>query len=194
MTDSDPATAPPQRCRSAGERRALMERAFALGIPRNYGRERHLCVQREPARLASIGNDIYGRPQWLQPPAARAFATMRTTAAKDSIDLQVVSAFRSIAYQVGIIERKLTRGDSIDAILGVSAAPGYSEHHTGRCVDITTPGCTALEEEFELSPAYTWLTQHAARFGFTLSYPRNNPHAIAYEPWHWCWHRKPASR
>lgn len=171
-----------------------MQRAFALGIPRSYGRERHLRSQREPTRLASIGDDIYGRPQWLQPPAARAFATMRTTAAKDSIDLQVVSAFRSIAYQLGIIERKLARGDSIDAILRVSAAPGYSEHHTGRCVDITTPDCTALEEEFELSPAYTWLTQHAARFGFTLSYPHNNPHAIAYEPWHWCWHRKPTSR
>ena len=23
--------------------------------------------------------------------------------------------------------------------------------------------------------------------GFVLSYPRDNPHGIVYEPWHWCW-------
>ncbi|MHB8392777.1 MAG: D-alanyl-D-alanine carboxypeptidase family protein, partial [Acidobacteriaceae bacterium] len=26
---------------------------------------------------------------------------------------------------------------------------------------------------------------HAGHFGFRLSYPRNNRHGIAYEPWHW---------
>ena len=20
-----------------------------------------------------------------------------------------------------------------------------------------------------------------------MSYPRDNPHGIVYEPWHWCW-------
>ena len=113
---------------------------------------------------------------------------MRDAAANDRIALQVVSAFRSAEYQLGIIQRKLERGQSIDEILRVSAAPGYSEHHSGRVVDLTTPGYAALEEEFENSPAFGWLHEHAPRFGFTLSYPRDNPHGIAYEPWHWCWH------
>lgn len=194
MTDFDPPPSPPPRCRTAAERRALIERAFALGIPHAYGRERHLPRQREPTRLVSIGADVHGRPQWLQPSAARALAAMRTAADNDGVTLQIVSAFRSIEYQLGIIERKLARGDTIDAILRVSAAPGYSEHHSGRCVDFTTPGYAALETAFEASPAFAWLTRHAGRFGFALSYPRNNPHAIAYEPWHWCWHRRPASR
>ena len=73
-------------------------------------------------------------------------------------------------------------------ILRVSAAPGYSEHHSGRALDITTPGYAALEEEFELSPAFAWLKKHAKTFRFRLSYPRRNTHGIAYEPWHWCWH------
>ena len=182
--------APPRRCRDDAERRALMERAFALGVPRNHGRTRKLRLQREPARLASIGLDVHGREQWLQPRAARAFAAMRERAARDGIELQIVSAFRSIEYQLGIIERKLSRGQTIDEILRVSAAPGYSEHHSGRCVDFTTPGFAALEEEFENSPAFAWLTRHASSFGFTLSYPRGNRHDIAYEPWHWCWHVK----
>lgn len=114
---------------------------------------------------------------------------MRSAAANDGIELQVVSAFRSASYQLLIIERKLERGQSMDEILRVSAAPGYSEHHSGRVVDVTCPGFAALEEEFENSPAFAWLQHEAAAFGFALSYPRNNIHDIAYEPWHWCWRR-----
>lgn len=180
--------AAPARCRDAAARHAVVERAIALGVPRDYGRTRHLRLQREPVHLVPVGEDIHGRVQWLQPAAARALARMRDAAAHAGAELQLVSAFRSIDYQLGIIERKLARGQAIDAILRVSAAPGYSEHHTGRCVDFTTPGFAALEEEFERSPAFHWLRRHAAEFGFALSYPRGNAHALAYEPWHWCWH------
>ncbi len=179
---------PPRRCRNAAQRQAILERAFRLGVPRDYGRTRRLRLQREPARLASIGEDIHGRTQWLQPRAARALGRMRDAAAEDGVDLQVVSAFRSIEYQLGILERKLARGQSIEEILRVSAAPGYSEHHSGRCVDFTTPGFPALEPDFEESTAFAWLERHAKRFRFVLSYPRGNRHGIAYEPWHWCWH------
>lgn len=179
---------PPHRYGDAGERRALMERAFALGVPRDYGRARKLRMQREPARLISIGPDIHGRTQWLQPRAARALARMCEAAARAGVELQIVSAFRSIEYQLGIIERKRARGLNMDEILRVSAAPGYSEHHSGRCVDFTTPGVTPLEEEFERSPAFRWLRRNATGYGFALSYSRDNVHGIAYEPWHWCWH------
>ncbi len=166
-------------------------------MPRDYGRARLLRPVREPRELAGIGTDIHGRPQWLAPRAARAFLRLKGAAGDDGIDLQVVSAFRSAEYQLGILERKLQRGQTIDEILRVSAAPGYSEHHSGRVVDLTTPGYAALEEEFEQSPAFAWLARRAREFGFALSYPRGNPHGIAYEPWHWCWHagrRRDATR
>ena len=70
-------------------------------------------------------------------------------------------------------------------ILQVNAAPGYSEHHGGEALDIGTPGEPPAEESFETTPAFAWLSQHAARHGFSLSYPRDNPHGIVYEPWHW---------
>ena len=44
-----------------------------------------------------------------------------------------------------------------------------------------------LEEEFERSDAFAWLTRRAGEFGFRMSYPRDNPHGVAYEPWHWAW-------
>ena len=120
---------------------------------------------------------------------AAAWQRMQHAAASDGIELQVVSAWRSVDYQCGIVERKLARGQRIDQILAVSAAPGYSEHHSGRALDLTTPGFEPLEEEFENSLAFAWLCRNAAHFRFALSYPRDNPHGIAYEPWHWCWHR-----
>ena len=85
------------------------------------------------------------------------------------------------------MRKKLEQGQAIDAILQVSAAPGFSEHHSGRAVDVTTPGYPVLEEVFEESEAFAWLREHAGRFGFLLSFPRDNPHGVAYEPWHWAW-------
>ncbi len=183
----DAAPVPPARC-DTQRRREILREAQALGIPHDYGRARGLRLAREPLDLICIGHDIHARAQWLAPRAARAFSRMREAAAADRIALQVVSAFRSADYQLGIIKRKLERGQTIDEILRASAAPGYSEHHSGRVVDLTTPGYAALEEEFENSPAFAWLREHASRFGFALSYPRDNPHGIAFEPWHWCWH------
>jgi len=112
---------------------------------------------------------------------------MRHAAATQDIVLQLVSAYRPVDYQVGIVQRKLDAGIDIEDILKVSAAPGFSEHHSGRAVDLSTPGFQVLEEEFEQSPAFSWLTENASSFGFRLSYPRNNPHGVAYEPWHWYW-------
>ncbi|MGH8191630.1 MAG: M15 family metallopeptidase [Rhodanobacteraceae bacterium] len=186
----DAGAAPPRRCRDAAERRVLIDRAIALGVPRDYGHQRDLQPQREPSRLVAIGRNVHDRVQWLQPHAARALARMREAAIGDGIELEVVSAFRSIEYQLGILEAKLARGQSIDEILRVSAAPGYSEHHSGRCADLTTPGFAALEEIFEQSPAFAWLQDRAGSFGFGLSYPRDNRHGITYEPWHWCWRTK----
>ena len=113
---------------------------------------------------------------------------MKSAAEHNGILLQAVSAFRAIDYQAGIIKRKLEAGQCMEDILKVSAAPGYSEHHSGRALDITTPGFEPLEEVFEKSAAFEWLQQSAREFNFHLSYPRNNHHAVAYEPWHWCWH------
>lgn len=169
---------------------ACLAAARELGVPRDYGRTRLLKRVREPARLSFIGDDIHARPQWLAPRAASAWARLRRAAERDGVQLQVVSAFRSIEYQLGILRRKLERGQAIEQILAVSAAPGYSEHHSGRALDLTTPGFAPLEEEFERSDAFAWLSTNAQQCNFHLSFPRGNAHGIAYEPWHWCWHEK----
>jgi len=123
----------------------------------------------------------------LQPEAAMAWYAMRNAAETENVTLQTVSAYRSVDYQAGIIERKLDSGQDIDRILQVSAAPGYSEHHTGRALDLTAPGQPPLETVFENSTAFEWLSANAIHFDYRLSFPRNNRFGLAYEPWHWAW-------
>jgi len=143
---------------------------------------------REAHVLTSIGRDRFGRDAQLEPSAAQAWRSMQAAAATEEITLWVVSAFRSVARQEEIVAGKLRRGLSWEQILEVSAYPGFSEHHTGTAIDISTPGGPDLIEDFETTAAFHWLSENAGRFGFALSYPRNNPHGVAYEPWHWKWH------
>ena len=113
--------------------------------------------------------------------------------APSNIDLAAAELqLKELMAREFILKRKLERGQSIEQILAVSAAPGYSEHHSGRALDLTTPGFAPLEEEFERSAAFAWLCTNSQRYNFHLSFPRGNVHAIAYEPWHWCWRGKRA--
>jgi D-alanyl-D-alanine carboxypeptidase len=175
---------PRRQTRYGAQTRAVLEKT---DIPRDYGRSHRLRLQPECCELATVETDANGREHMLHPDAARAWHAMRSAAAEDGITLQVASAFRSVAYQQSIIERKLRAGQSIEEILRVSAAPGFSEHHSGRAIDIATPESPPLETSFELTPAFEWLSDSAQEFGFRLSYPRNNRHNIAFEPWHWAY-------
>jgi D-alanyl-D-alanine carboxypeptidase len=148
--------------------------------------EKRMRRHPEALRLCSLGADVFGRDVQLAPEAAAAWSAMRAAAEAAGARLLLVSGFRSIARQAEIIRRKLDAGMLLSDILKVSAYPGYSEHHTGRAVDIGSPDCAHLTEAFETTREFSWLTEHAAGFGFALSYPRDNAHGIAFEPWHWC--------
>ncbi len=156
-----------------------------LGIPASYGVDRDMPSFAEAKDLVSVGVDIYGRDRQLTPHAAGRWTELRDAAQQDGIALLLVSAFRSLEYQRQIFERKIRAGESLERILTVNAPPGYSEHHTGRAVDLTTAGCLPLAEEFEMTAAFAWLVRHAHRFGFAMTYPRENRFGVAYEPWHW---------
>ncbi len=158
-----------------------------LGLPADYASRHQLKPVAEAHALVDIGLDIHGRAQRLSPETAQAWASMEAAARADGIVLQVVSAYRSIDYQAGLIERKLAQGLSIDDILKVSAAPGYSEHHSGHALDLTTPNTPQLEQGFAQTPAYAWLQAHAGEFEFAESYGPDNPHGLIWEPWHWAY-------
>lgn len=162
-----------------------------LGIPTSYAASRQLAPYPEASEdeLITVGINDEGRAIRLAPGAAEAWASMRRAAAHQDIELVPISGFRSIERQTEIIRDKLAAGFHLDEILRYIAAPGFSEHHTGHALDIGSPDHSDLDEDFAHTAAYHWLERHAGQFGYTLSYPRDNPHGIGYEPWHWCWHR-----
>lgn len=143
-----------------------------------------LYLEAEKLVTGDVGTD--GQDHLMTPEAAHAWNSMKQAAQKEQVILEVVSSFRTIERQIAIIQNKLNRNMPIEQILTLSAPPGYSEHHTGRAIDINTPGCAATEEEFEDTAAFRWLQENARNFGFTLSYPRGNALGFIYEPWHWC--------
>ena len=161
----------------------------ALGVPADYGPSRGLELQLEApqSELHLITEDWDIHPVRLYAPAAAAWFRLNAAAAADQVALMPLSGFRSVSRQLEIFRRKLASGLSLNEILRLNAAPGYSEHHTGRAIDVSTPGNRPFAESFGDTPAFHWLIRHGAEFGFHLSYPRDNPHGISYEPWHWWW-------
>jgi D-alanyl-D-alanine carboxypeptidase len=160
-----------------------------LGVPEDYGVAHRMPLVKEATDMESAGLDIFERDQRLIPDAADAFKRMRDAARSSSVEIRLVSGYRAIAYQASLFRRKLDQGHSMKEILQVSAPPGYSEHHSGRAIDITTRGVKPLEEDFAQTDAYQWLLGNARIFGFRESYPRHNRHRIAWEPWHWYYTR-----
>ena len=113
---------------------------------------------------------------------------MQANARQSGIHLLVISGFRSVEvqeylfFQVGQSQSLTPQERAL-----VSAPPGYSEHHTGYAVDIGDVNYpqSHLEVSFERTPAFRWLEANAARYGFELSFPQDNPYGVNYEPWHW---------
>lgn len=157
----------------------------SLGIPLDFVVARNLEEFEEAITLVVAEIDSRGKEHMLMPVACDAWQRLTTAASRDGVDIYLVSAFRSVKRQADIIERKIRKGLSIEKILEFSAPPFFSEHHTGCAVDVGTPGATDLEQAFEETDAFLWLTKNAASFGFEMSYPLNNLMGFAYEPWHW---------
>lgn len=124
----------------------------------------------------------------LRKSAAQQFKAMVAAARASGVLLVPISGFRSIKDQQHVFfDVKAERGQTATKRAEVSAPPGYSEHHTGYAVDIGDgrAPATNLNTKFDKTQAYRWLAANAARYSFEMSFPKNNPQGVSYEPWHW---------
>ena len=159
-----------------------------LGIPADYA-ARGLSFHREAAKLVPVPCGLNGKPRLMTPVTRSCLLAMLDAARADGIALPVRWSFRSVDDQVAMIRKQLRYGKRIDEILEWIAAPGFSEHHTGRALDFETP---AEYSRFDKAPAFAWLGENAAAFQFRMSYPQGNAQGIIYEPWHWFCHAEEA--
>ncbi|MCI9294442.1 MAG: M15 family metallopeptidase [Lawsonibacter sp.] len=108
---------------------------------------------------------------------------MADAAREEGVSLRSVSAYRSYQRQTSTYNRYLSqdRQASVDTY---SARPGHSEHQTGLALDINT---ASIPAHFENTPAFAWLKEHCAQYGFILRYPQGKEGITGYrfEPWHY---------
>jgi D-alanyl-D-alanine carboxypeptidase len=116
-----------------------------LQIPLHSIAARSLVFHAEATALVLAETSDSGKEHLLVPPAANAWRAMKTAASADGVVVSIVSAYRSVDRQAEIVRTKMEKGLSLEDILCVSAPPGYSEHHSGRAVDVTTDGVRPLE-------------------------------------------------
>lgn len=187
-TFGDLPTPDEQQLAALSDSMSLAEMHQCLGIPVDYAEATGLAFFAEPESLEIVGEDCFGRLLRLEPAAREAWDSMRMASAEEGIDLRPVSGFRSHYYQADLLRRKIRDGRALSELLTVNAAPGYSEHHSGRALDITTVDIPPLQTQFEDTGAFNWLQKNAEQFQFLLSYPKETSGIISYEPWHWCFH------
>jgi len=131
-------------------------------------------------------------PQFLPRPVFAKYTAMMEAMKKDlGKKLLVESGYRSSAYQLYLFVYYLQNHKySIRETVKFVALPGYSEHGAPafQAIDfINQDGFNGEDNtsEFDTLPEFAWLQKHAKSFGFVLSYPKNGPAGITYEPWHW---------
>ena len=101
------------------------------------------------------------------------------------------SGYRSPAYQVVVFLDYLKYHQfDFPKTAERIAFPGYSEHGAPerQALDFMTMQGIPSEKisiPFDKTKEYRWLQKNAHKFGFYLSYPKNNENGIMYEPWHW---------
>lgn len=130
------------------------------------------------------------------------FLLMKAAAAKENINIEVVSAYRSFRRQKEIYEGKYRRFTAqgmnpmaaIEKIIEYSTIPGTSRHHWGTDIDIIDanaprPQSVLQPEHFHGKGPFCklkdWLDQNAESFGFFEVYTDNaHRKGFKYEPWH----------
>ena len=138
-----------------------------------------------PAKLVPIEKEgLYNAevPKFIEGHVEPFLTDMLEAALDNGVKILVVSAFRSFDEQRDLKgQYSVTYGTGANTF---SADQGYSEHQLGTTVDFTTEGINGTLNSFEGTTAYEWLFDNAYKFGFVLSYPKDNAYYI-FEPWHW---------
>ncbi len=107
---------------------------------------------------------VDGKP--VERDTANAYYVMAQAAARDGVQIRVVSGFRTMAEQQHLYYCYTSCSCNS---CNLAARPGYSNHQSGHALDLnaSAPG------------VYTWLSRHGAAYGFTRTVPSEN--------WHWEW-------
>ena len=116
----------------------------------------------------------------LRPEAYAALEDLSRAALNDGIKLLVSSTYRSYQYQEGLFNRYVKQ-DGLELVERYSARPGTSQHQLGVAVDFGS-----ITDDWGDTKMGKWVYDHAADFGWSLSFPQGYEDVTGYM-WE-CWH------
>ncbi len=133
---------------------------------------------------------VCGSGERLDKKVAEHYEAMYNAAKNDGVNLTPCSGYRSYELQERNYNNKVSffesQGYSTEDAKVKAATiimpPGSSEHNLGYAMDIV-----CVDEWFEDTAEFKWLTENAAEYGFIMRYPKDKQDItkVIYEPWHW---------
>ncbi|MDQ4106755.1 MAG: M15 family metallopeptidase [Actinomycetota bacterium] len=180
MTDLEQAreTSAPENSRLASCDHLLVVVGPGHVLPPDY-------VPSDLVYLNAHGIVTRGSEDMLRHEAAVQLRRLLSAAASDGEEVLVASGYRSYDEQAGTFAWfGEAYGDEAEKL---SAPPGQSEHQLGTAVDFTTSEVGyELVSAFGHTSAGAWLAEHAAEYGFVLSYGEEDTETgVGWEPWHY---------
>ena len=138
----------------------------------------------EPKNLIPlVKNDLYAINKnnlSLRPEAFEALKTLAAAAKKDGVTLTVSSTYRSYDYQKNLFDYWV-KVDGLEEAERESARPGTSQHQLGLVLDFAP-----VDDAFDKTAAGQWVYKNAAKYGWSLSFPKGYEDITGYR-WE-CWH------
>lgn len=132
----------------------------------------------KPKTLVSIEGNYVSTPA-----TAEAYHDMIEEMKELGMKIYIISSYRDIPYQEKLYNNYINT-DSQEEVDTYSARPGFSEHHTGRALDISqVPGNL---NAFEGSKEAEWIYENCYKYGFIVRYKKEQMDVTGYifEPWH----------
>ena len=133
---------------------------------------------------------VCGSGERLDRKVAEHYEEMYNAAQKEGINLAPCSGYRSYELQERNYNNKVSfyesqgysNKDAKVKAATIIMTPGSSEHNLGYAMDIV-----CVDEWFEDTAEFKWLTENAADYGFIMRYPKDKQDItkVIYEPWHW---------
>lgn len=133
---------------------------------------------------------VCGSGERLDRKVAEHYEAMYAAAKEDGVNLTPCSGYRSYELQERNYNNKVSffesqgysHKDAKVKAATIIMPPGSSEHNLGYAMDIV-----CVDEWFEDTAEFKWLTENAADYGFIMRYPKDKQDItkVIYEPWHW---------
>ena len=116
----------------------------------------------------------------LRPEAFEALKVLAAAAKADGVTLTVSSTYRSYEYQKNHFDYWVSV-DGLEEAERESARPGTSQHQLGMALDFAP-----VDDAFDQTPGGKWVYANAAKYGWSLSFPKGYEDVTGYR-WE-CWH------